>query len=179
LSELYRRTIERQTHYLKTQCSSIEENSDQYYRCRRESTEVVQDLWPLGTHIPLPLSPNSTALSNASSHIATHKPRQESPEQRTKSKHEGATPKCTLTLPLHNLHDGKTQPCLPRMRQRHRDKILVVVKRRRHGSTSALRYHFTTKSAWVACESCRIASKGKSRVGEQEWKTDGLKCDEE
>jgi hypothetical protein len=58
------------------QSSTFQENIEYYSRCRRESTEVVQDLWPLGTHIPLPLSPNSTASRNASSHIATHKPKQ-------------------------------------------------------------------------------------------------------
>jgi hypothetical protein len=88
------------------------------------------------------------------------------------SKHEGATPKCTLPLPLHHLHDGKTQPCLPRMHRRHRNKILVAAQRRRHGSTSAVRHHLTRESTWCAGASCRIVGKGKSRVREQEWKAD-------
>jgi hypothetical protein len=165
------------TSHTQSQSLSYWEDSNLYDRCRYGNIEVVQDLWPLGTHFPLPLSPKSTCSKECLARI-THANQVIVSRAAHKSKHEGATPKCTLTLPLHHLHDGKTFHLRPRMQQ-PRNKILVVAQRRRHGSTSALRYHFTTKSAWVACESCRIASKGKSRVREQEWKADGLKCDEE
>jgi hypothetical protein len=79
---------------------------------------------------------------------------------------EGATPKCTLPLPLHNIHHGECRSLRPRMQQ-HRNEILVVVKRRRHGSTRAFMHHFTPKPAWCAGTSSRTVSKGKSSVREK------------
>jgi hypothetical protein len=79
---------------------------------------------------------------------------------------EGATSKCTLTLPLHNLHHGKGRPVRPGVRS-SRDKLLVVVKCRRHGSTSAFKHNTTTKPSWETSASRRTISKGKSSVREE------------
>lgn len=113
-----------------------------------------------------PVNPAQSAAPKKAFRITHHKNTGRD-SKAAHSKHEGATPKCTPTLPLHNLHNGKSSHRRPHMQQRHRNKMAVVAKRRRHGRTSALRHRFTTKPAWCSCASSRIASKGKSSVKEE------------